>query len=377
MTSAPGLESPVSDLLSSVPGLESSTADTESSTTDNIESAAADTGARRRCIGDDRAVSTVLDVALCLVLMSAAVGVLGIYLAGDEVTGHTPETATHAVELLGSTTISVEYTLEPALERAPEDAYDDPDDYTRSELTRVTHGPAAGVLADAALANVSLEDEPLTGEGRLFATAIEGPIVSEFAVVDADVAVAAYWTPYEGAPLEGRAHIGSAPSPTADVSSVSMTVPSGFAFDRFGPADFGGDESEDGGEGEDKDEVEGKDPDRETYHPIATSVSTAIVEGYFPPEQTSLVLERGGLDRGRTVYRYERFATALDRIDPADLETPLEQSNSDAQAANAHLVDALARSMAADMEARFDTPEAAAEAVTVEDVTIVVRVWET
>ncbi|MFC7233295.1 hypothetical protein ACFQMM_21595 [Saliphagus sp. GCM10025308] len=51
----------------------------------------ADTGARRHCIGDDRAVSTVLDVALCLVLMSAAVGILGIYLAGDEDTSHTPK----------------------------------------------------------------------------------------------------------------------------------------------------------------------------------------------------------------------------------------------------------------------------------------------
>ncbi|MFC7233296.1 hypothetical protein ACFQMM_21600 [Saliphagus sp. GCM10025308] len=244
----------------------------------------------------------------------------------------------------------------------------------------MTHGPAAGILADAALANVSLEDEPLTHEGRLFAMAIEGPIASEFAVVDGDVAVAAHWTPYEGAPLEGRARIGPTPSPTADVSSVSMTVPSGFNFDRFDSADFGGDEddteSEDGGEGENKAGSD-ENPDVEAYHPIATSVSTAIVEGYFPPEQTSLVLERGGLDRDRTVYRYERFATALDGIDPADLEDPLEQSNSDAQAANAHLVDALARSMAADMEARFDTPEEAAEAVAVEDVTIVVRVWET
>ncbi|UTF53019.1 DUF7284 family protein [Natronosalvus rutilus] len=260
MTSAPGLLSSapnllpsVSGLLPSAPALESSTPDTELSTTDNIESAAAGTGARKRCIGDDRAVSTVLDVALCLVLMSAAVGVLGIYLAGDEDTGHTPETATHAVELLDSTTVSVEYTLEPALERAPEGAYGEPDDYTRSELTRVTHGPAAGVLADAALANVSLEDEPLTQEGHLFATAIEGPIASEFAVVDGDVAVAAHWTPYEGAPLEGRASIGPTPSPTADVSSVSMTVPSGFNFDRFDSADFGGDE--DDIESEDGDDV--------------------------------------------------------------------------------------------------------------------------
>ncbi|MFC7214854.1 hypothetical protein ACFQO4_12310 [Saliphagus sp. GCM10025334] len=373
MTSVPDLFSSVSGLLSPVPGLESSTADTET--------AAANISTRRRYIGDERAVSTVLDVALCLVLMSAAVGVLGIYLAGDEDTGHTPETATHAVELLGSTTVSVEYTLEPALERAPEDAYDDPDDYSRSELTRVTHGPAAGVLADAALANVSLEDEPLTQDGRLFATAIEGPIVSEFAVVDGDVAVAAHWTPYEGAPLEGRARIGPTPSPTADVSSVSMTVPSGFNFDRFDSADFGGDEGGGGDEGESRGENGNKDEDEnpgiEAYHPIATSVSTAIVEGYFPPEQTSLVLERGGLDRDRTVYRYERFATALDGINPADLEGPLEQSNSDAQAANAHLVGALAESMAADMEARFDTPEEAVDTIAVEDVTIVVRVWET
>ncbi len=362
---------------------ESATNDTDPSTTDDIESAAANTGTPRRCIGDGRAVSTVLDVALCLVLMSAAVGVLGIYLAGDEDTGHTPETATHAVELLGSTTVSVEYTLEPVLERAPEDAYADPDDYTRSELTRVTHGPAAGVLADAALANVSLEDELLTQDGRLFATAIEGPIASEFAVVDGDVAVAAHWTPYEGAPLEGRAHIGPTPSPTADVSSVSMTVPSGFALDRIDAADFAGDEGgdgdvdESGGGSRNEGEYEDENPDEEAYHPIATSVSTAIVEGYFPPEQTSLVLERGGLDRDRTVYRYERFATALDGIDPADLETSLEQSNSDAQAANAQIVDALAGSMAADMESRFDTPEEAADAIAVEDVTIVVRVWET
>ncbi|MFP9191948.1 DUF7284 family protein [Natronosalvus vescus] len=308
---------------------------------------------------DARGVSTVLDVALCLVLVSAAVGVLGVYLAAeDDSETHQTETADHVVELLGSTTISVEFSFDPLLEHATAtdaDVFDEPDDYPPDERTRVTHGPTAGLLADATRANLTVDDAWLGHEGAGFESRLEGPIASELFVVDASTAVSASWSPYEDAPLEGRTSVGRTPPPTADVSTVTMTVPSGFD-DPALPADTESDHN---------------------FDAVAEPVATTIVDGYFPPEQTTLALERGGLDRDRTVYRYTRFSNALEGVEPSDLEEAIAQSTSDAETANTILVEALTQKLASDMDSRFERPADAADAITVAETTIVVQVWDT
>ena len=308
---------------------------------------------------DARGVSTVLDVALCLVLVSAAVGVLGVYLAAeDDSEPLQTETADHVVELLGSTTVSVEYSFDSLLENgtaSETDVFDDPENYPPDERTRVTHGPTAGLLADATRANLTVDDAWLGHEGTEFESRVEGPIASELFVVDASVAVSASWSPYEGAPLEGRTSVGQTPPPTADVSTVTMTVPSGFD-DPAVPAEYESDHD---------------------FDAVAEPVATVIVEGYFPPEQTTLALERGGLDRDRTVYRYIQISNALEGVEPSDLEEAIAQSTSDAEAANEPLVEALGQALASDMDSRFEHPADAADAVTVAETTIVVQVWDT
>ena len=329
-----------------------------------------------------RGVSTVLDVAVCLLFVSAAVGVVGIHLAGDDEPTVDPDAADRTVELLGSTTVTVQYSFDPAFDHAPADAFDDPDAYSDGERSRVTHGPSAAMLADATQSNLSLEGERISHDGIGFERAIEGPLVDELFVVDESVAITAHWTPYEDAPLEGTATIGPTPPPAADVSSVTMSVPSGFEAHTASPSeDDGSDDSyhrnpDDRGDGTES-RVD-SDPDSEpepTYEGLATSIATATVEGTFPLEETTLALERGGLERDRTVYRYTALANALDDAAADDLEDPLAQDSVDVEAANAKLIESMTTQLAADMADRFDSPADAADTVDVETITITVQVW--
>ncbi|MCU4752275.1 hypothetical protein OB919_09795 [Halobacteria archaeon AArc-curdl1] len=307
-------------------------------------------------MADTRAISTVLDVAFCLLFVTAAVGVVGMYLATDEVT-HDTRTADHAAEILGSTTISVEYSLEDGLDASEGHVLDEPTEY--DGLIRTIHGPIAGALADGAVTNLSVNDHRITHETVGYDDAIEGPLANELHAVPGRTAVTAAWMPYPDAPLEGTLSVGETPPPDADVSTVRLTVPSSFASASV----------------PDRVNLSAAPSQRAGFEWVATNTSDAIVEGYFPPGETALAIERGGLDADRTVYRYERFADALDGVEVRHLEDHLEQSTTNTTESNALLADALAEQLVLDLEAQYDTPEAALESISIGDVTLVIRVW--
>lgn len=144
-----------------------------------------------------RAISTVVDVSVCLLLVSAAVlAVVTTPVAGpDPAAGRAEELAT---TLAGSTAAV---------------------DYTTPGRNRTARGTYAGLLADAARMERSNRSRAFRGAVRETTTP----------VLQGDgwrAQVVVVWRPYEGADA-GEVVVGPSPPPAADVHATSTTVPSG------------------------------------------------------------------------------------------------------------------------------------------------------
>ena len=317
-----------------------------------------------------RAVSTVIDVGFAMVFISAAIVMLGLFTGvglqpGDPTA---PEDADRTAEMLGSTTITAEYQLDRTLEEAESTAFEDVE-YDRSELRRGEHGPAMGLVADAAVANVTFaaggDAARLSPAAAEYERAVDGAVRELVTGAKHETQVVAVWEPYTGADVRGTARAGPAPPEGVDVNSVTVTVSSGVDEARGDAVDAaagGGD-----------------------YEAVAEPVAEAIVEAYLPPAASQRALESSGLDRQLTVERYVRMATLLEGTDPEDLreyddegEVDLvDRVEGDAETANERLVAALTAQLADDLEATYEDPETAAEAVSTAEVEVVVRVWNT
>ena len=318
-----------------------------------------------------RAVSTVIDVGFAMVFISAAIVMLGLFTGvglqpGDPTA---PEDADRTAEMLGSTTITAEYQLDRTLEEAESTAFEDVE-YDRSELRRGEHGPAMGLVADAAVANVTFaaggDAARLSPAAAEYERAVDGAVRELVTGAKHETQVVAVWEPYTGADVRGTARAGPAPPEEADVNSVTVTVSSGIDEARGDAVDA----AADGGD----------------YEAVAEPVAEALVEAYLPPAASQRALESSGLDRQLTVERYVRMATLLEGTDPDDLreydhdegEVDLvDRVEGDAETANERLVAALTAQLADDLEATYEDPETAAEAVSTAEVEVVVRVWNT
>lgn len=316
-----------------------------------------------------RAVSTVIDVGFAMVFISAAIVMLGLFTGvglqpGDPTA---PEDADRTAEMLGSTTITAEYQLDKTLEEAESTAFEDVE-YDRSELRRGEHGPALGLVADAAVANVTFaaggDAARLSPAAAEYERAVDGAVRELVTGAKHETQVVAVWAPYTGADVRGTARAGPAPPEGVDVNSVTVTVSSGIDEARGDAVDAaagGGD-----------------------YEAVAEPVAEAIVEAYLPPASSQRALESSGLDRQLTVERYVRMATLLEGTHPDDLREYddegvdlVDRVEGDAGTANERLVAALTAQLADDLEATYEDPETAAEAVSTAEVEVVVRVWNT
>jgi hypothetical protein len=316
-----------------------------------------------------RAVSTVIDVGFAMVFISAAIVMLGLFTGvglqpGDPTA---PEDADRTAEMLGSTTITAEYQLDKTLEEAESTAFEDVE-YDRSELRRGEHGPALGLVADAAVANVTFaaggDAARLSPAAAEYERAVDGAVRELVTGAKHETQVVAVWAPYTGADVRGTARAGPAPPEGVDVNSVTVTVSSGIDEARGDAVDAaagGGD-----------------------YEAVAEPVAEAIVEAYLPPASSQRALESSGLDRQLTVERYVRMATLLEGTHPDDLREYddegvdlVDRVEGDAETANERLVAALTAQLADDLEATYEDPETAAEAVSTAEVEVVVRVWNT
>jgi len=288
----------------------------------------------------NRAVSTVVDVTVFLLLVGAAAALLSSNVAVDRPSTTNP--AAQQAELLGTSTASVSYALDPPGE---------PPEWTANATTRhrqTTHGTLAELLAAATMSGVAIDDRRLSTVGSEFERTVANSTRERLAQRDRLTAVRVHWEPYRGAPIDAEMRLGRRPPPSADVRAATLSVPSPMA-------DVRGD-------------AKRAAPTR-GYAGVASVVAGAVIEGLFPPERSRLA-RSGDYPAGRLMTtRYRRMATLTDAGD-------LRVSAENPEELNGRLRRALAAKLAQDMRTRFEDPTAAAETVRTGTVRITVRTWE-
>jgi hypothetical protein len=264
-----------------------------------------------------RGVSTVLDVAVCLLLVGAAMTTLAVGI---------PDEGRHAVGDSTATDADV-----PARTLATVTSG------VSGPRNRTVHGTLADHLGRAAVSNTSLDGDPLSDSEYAGAVTVETAETT-----GRRVAVTARWEPYPGAPLRGTATAGRMPPAGADVAVTRHVLATGIDAPTTDPDSFG---------------------------TLARALATAYVEWRFPPERTrtALVDERTA---SATADRYRAAAAPLG----ADIEAALAEA--DTRRANELLARALADRLEADLRERYDTPTAAAEASAPDRAVLVVRRWD-
>lgn len=200
-----------------------------------------------------RGVSTVLDVALCLLLVGAAVATLAAAPPTDG--GDDRPGADRTAALLATVTTSV-----------PTDS------------DRLAHETLAGHLATAAVTDASISSD------RLRSSSYPSAVRTETAnATDERAYVTATWAAYPGSPLAGDVAAGVEPPANAAVATTVLEVDSGVEA----PADDG------------------------SFRALAADLAGAYVAWLFPPERTAVLL-RDGRTAGRTADQYRTAAAALE-----------------------------------------------------------------
>ncbi|WP_380675485.1 DUF7284 family protein [Salinigranum sp. GCM10025319] len=290
----------------------------------------------------ERGVSTVLDVTLFVLLVSAAV--LSVVTAGG---GPTDDPAAvgrdeATVETLATATTTVHYEI------GVENGTDDP-------ITRVGHGTLAELLAEAALANVTVDGTRVSPYAGGFTTAVADAVRP---VLDGRTQVAATWTPYPGSSLRGRVAVGPAPPADATVHAATLAIDSGVPAARDPAVD-----------------VAANAATTDTgYDRVAEVVSRRTVDGLFPPRRTHTALDGDAVDAGVTRATFDRMASAYGSEATLDSDARDGDVAGD-DAARFDLSVAVANRTSAELRERFESPEAAAASVETGRVTVVVRTW--
>jgi hypothetical protein len=264
-----------------------------------------------------RGVSTVLDVAVCLLLVGAAMTTLAVGI---------PDEGRHAVgDSTATDSDAPARTIATVTAGVP------------APRNRTVHGTLAGHLGRAAVANAALGGDSLS-DGE-YADAVATETVE---TTPHRVAVTARWEPYPGAPLRGTATAGRMPPADADVAVTRHVVATGI-------------------------DAPGTDPD--SFGTLARALATAYVEWRFPPERTRAAL----VDERTAPATADRYRTAAAPLD-ADIEAALAAA--DTRRANELLATALAGRLETDLRERYDTPAVAAEASAPDRAVLVVRRWD-
>lgn len=275
-------------------------------------------------MSSERGISTVVDVMLCLLIVSAAIGML-VYMEDEQ--DESPETAGDTAAILGTATASIEYTPSAG----------EPVD------TRTDYGTIASLLAKAAVLNGTVKGEPLT-TGDAYQQAAKRAAEQKLVSIEDGTEITARWEPIENGSLQGKITVGERPPPGADVDAAVLTVTTG----QWDPATL-------------------EEPDLES---IAVAASRAAIDQLFDPQASTRALESTHDERTITLARYHQAAAVLD----VELAPVLQQQ--DAGTANALLADALGEQLLVDIHNQYDQPDRAAAAITPGEVTIIIRRWK-
>lgn len=217
----------------------------------------------------DRAVSTVLDVSICLLLVGVAVTTL--VFAVPETNGESRTERDTAARSLGTVTASVPVVRD-----------------------RRAHDTLAGHLSAAAIAEGTVDDERVGSS--TYPDAVRRTVRKNVAE---RTHITARWRPYPGAPLRGRLAVGPEPPATADVSVTRWTIDSGIAEPRSSGS----------------------------FESISAAFATAYVRRLFPPERTRIALVDPRTAQP-TAERYREVSEALGvEVDDAIAEATPRRAN--------------------------------------------------
>ncbi|AXR78330.1 DUF7284 family protein [Natrarchaeobaculum sulfurireducens] len=281
----------------------------------------------------DRAISTVMDVSLALLIISATVLLIGTYVH-TETESIDSERGDHALQSLSGSTVTITYDIsEPneAGERATDSEHyeplDDLDPDDVGELYEITtYGSAMDVLAEAAQTNLVINDTEVWAYGHSVEQSVDGAIQDRLVGSDGRTFTVATWEPYDGAAITGTATAGNTPPHTEDVSSASIEVsanPDSLEAEHLatkfevGETASPGDSIEDG------------------FDAIGREIAETIIEGYFPPTQTQYTLESSLTETAVTLYNYRQLADVVG----VDIDDSIRGPDANAAQANQVLLE--------------------------------------
>lgn len=280
-----------------------------------------------------RAISTVVDVTLCLLLVSAGVVALTLPASQPPPDRDVDEVAS----VLGTTSTSVSYQLSPdRLSPSEADTIEDPL-YTE----RHRHGTVAGLLARAAISDARVDGTQLAPEASDYRDTVREEAQN---VLPASMSVTARWEPYPGAAISGVVSAGESPPETANVQTATLAIPvTAFAVNTT---------------------LEGAD----SYEAVARPVARAIVDGTLPAEYgtaaTSDELAVRSVAHRAVVLSGNESLPAAQYLFAGDVSGLRDR-----------VTEELTARLEADLRAQFESSEAAAEAVSPGVVTVTVRGW--
>lgn len=312
---------------------------------------------------ENRGISTVVDVAMALFLITASIGVVMAFLD----TGGPPpdpQEADQTAETLAVTTMNINYSVANVRN---EPLYPNGTSYSGSQYERSRYGATTSMLAKATVAGVSINGTQFTRENRDFEDGVKGGVLESITAMDGKTRVVAIYRLHDNSSVTNRVEAGPTPPPDADVSTTTIEVSSGIP-----PLN--------------ESRVERKFGKSADYDTVGTMIAEKLVEGYFPVSATQIQLEGNNetkATRSLAVYRYrrmERIVQSKDdpEFDHTDSDDPISQHGADAEEANELLVDGLEEVIAADLRESFDDPskEEFADEVSTGKVTITIQTWK-
>ena len=168
-----------------------------------------------------RAISTVMDVSLALLIISACVLLIGVHVHGDE-DSIDHNRADRAYQSLTGSTVTITYDLTAMNEsgHAPidSDQFDVPDGLEPMEnpaLYRVTtYDAASALLAEAAIVNVEVDGTQPLAYGDDVERSVDAAIQGQLVGAPDSVYAVATWEPYEISSIRGVATTGEPPPRT-------------------------------------------------------------------------------------------------------------------------------------------------------------------
>ncbi|WP_266076017.1 DUF7284 family protein [Haladaptatus caseinilyticus] len=274
-----------------------------------------------------RAISSVFDVTLCLLVVSASAFVLVDVQSPDTVdkASNTESTA----NVLATSTAQVNYTIQTESRRLP----------------RTTHDTLAGLLADAAVSNTTVRGVELTRTGDGFERSVANR-VQERLGSPSDTQIVVRWTPYRNSHIRGQFAVGESPPRDAAVHATVLSVPSGLP----GVRDDAIDAARGGG-----------------YRDVARVVATGIVSGLFPKRSTEIALRDRRSVANSVAGRSRRLRK---RYDPDSLSPDIGSMKT-----RRMLVRSMTTAIESELREQFGAPTAAARSAAVGRTELVVRTW--